>query len=107
MTKTKEYLELITSEMEGFKTKVNKLENINENLNNLKIAIDLKGLKAELYNFQNQLEHQHIKQKELYTRLEALHRKLLVSLKYLFIGGAIVMFFTVFILLYVYGAYPT
>lgn len=75
MTRIKEYLELLTSEMEGFQSDVNRLETINENLKSLKVSIDLKELKSELHDYHSQLERQREYQDQLYTRLETLVKK--------------------------------
>ena len=72
MTRIKEYLELLTSEMEGFQSDVNRLETIHENLKNLKVSIDLKELKSELREYHAQLERQREDRNQFYTRLETL-----------------------------------
>ena len=52
MTRAKEYMELLTSEMEEFRSDVSRLEIINDQIQNTKVAIDLSEIKSllETYN---------------------------------------------------------
>ncbi|WP_136469004.1 DUF6730 family protein [Flagellimonas onchidii] len=74
MTKIKEYMELLTSEMEAFRNDVNRLEAINENLMDVKISIDLKEIKSVLKEHGEQLKNQKEEQGRFYNRMESLFR---------------------------------
>lgn len=70
MTKIKEYMELLTSEMETFRGDVNRLEVINDRIKDLKVSIDLKELKAELKEYNSELAKQREYQERFYLRME-------------------------------------
>lgn len=75
MTRIKEYLELLSNEMEGFQDDVNRLEVVNNNLKGLKVAIDLKELKAELSDHHTQNKRHGELMDYYFTRLESLVKK--------------------------------
>lgn len=75
MTKIKEYMELLTSEMETFRGDVNRLEVINDRIKDLKVSIDLKELKAELKEYNSELAKQREYQERFYLRMEILFQK--------------------------------
>ena len=51
MTRIKEYMELLTSELEEFRDDVNRLEVINDQIKDVKVAIDLSEIKTKLEPF--------------------------------------------------------
>jgi|SRR5690606_5364860 len=74
MTRIKDFMELLTSEMEGFQDDVNRLEAVNKGLKDLKVSIDIKELKDELQDHRNQLERQREHQERFYNRMELLFK---------------------------------
>lgn len=75
MTKIKEYMELLTSEMETFRGDVNRLEVINDRIKDLKVSIDLKELKAELKEYNSELAKQREYQERFYLRWKFCSKK--------------------------------
>jgi len=104
MTRIKEYMELLTSEMEAFRSDVNRLETINERIKDLKVSIDLKELKTALMEHSNQLEKQREHQERFYTRMEQLFQKAGVYPKGAVITFILAILISVASLLYAYRA---
>jgi hypothetical protein len=102
MTRIKEYMELLTSEIEAFRSDVNRLETINERIKDLKVSIDLKELKAALMEHNNQLEKQREYQERFYTRMETLFQKAGVYPKWAIIVFIVAILISVASLLYAY-----
>ena len=75
MTRAKEYMELLTSEMEEFRSDVSRLEIINDQIQNTKVAIDLSEIKSLLETYNNKLKRQSELQERQYRRFETLFKK--------------------------------
>ena len=104
MTRIKEYLELLSSEMDGFQSDVKRLETINENLKNLKVSIDLTELKDELDDYNIQLKRQRAYQDQFYANLESLFKKAMAYTKWVMITFVLVILITVASFLYTSNA---
>ena len=107
MTRIKEYMELLTSEMEAFRSDVNRLETINERIKDLKLSIDLKELKNALMKHNNQLEEQREHQERFYTRMELLFQKAGVYPKWAVITFIVAIVISIASLLYAYRTKAT
>jgi len=102
MTKIKEYMELLTSEMEAFRDDVNRLEAINEKIKDVKISIDLKEIKAVLKEHSKQLENQKEQQERFYNRMESLFQTAGVYPKWAVITFIMAILLSVVSLAYAY-----
>ena len=102
MTKIKEYMELLTSEMEAFRDDVNRLEAINKNIKDVKISIDLKEIKAVLKEHSTQLESQKEQQERFYNRMESLFQTAGVYPKWAVITFIVAILLSVVSLVYAY-----
>lgn len=102
MTKIKEYMELLTSEMEAFRNDVNRLEAINENLKDVKLSIDLKEIKSVLTEHGKQLETQKEQQERFYNSMESLFQTAGVYPKWAVISFIVAILFSVASLVYAY-----
>ena len=101
MTRIKEYMELLTSELEEFRGDVNRLKTINDQIKDAKVAIDLSEIKALLEEYNNQLKRQSELQERQYRRFEVLFKKAGVYPKW-----AIITFILISVVSLVY-AYKT
>ena len=102
MTKIKEYMELLTSEMETFRGDVNRLEVINDRIKDLKVSIDLKELKAALKEYNSELAKQREYQERFYLRMEILFQKAGVYPKWAVITFIVAIIISAFSLHYAY-----
>jgi len=107
MTRIKEYMEQLTSEMEALRSDVNRLETINERIKDLKVSIDLKELKTALMEHSNQLEKQRKYQERFYTRMELLFENAGVYPKWAVITFIVAILISVASLLYAYRTKAT
>lgn len=102
MTKIKEYMELLTSEMEAFRYDVNRLETINENIKDVKISIDLKEIKTVLKEHSKQLENQKEQQERFYNRMKFLFQTAGVYPRWAIITFVVAILLSVASLVYAY-----
>lgn len=102
MTRIKEYMELLTSEMEEFRSDVNRLETINDQIRDTKVSIDLSEIKPLLETYNDQLKRQSELQERQYKRLEALFKKAGVYPKWAIITFILAILISVASLVYAY-----
>ena len=102
MTRIKEYMELLTSEMEEFRDDVNRLEAINDQIRDTKMAIDLSEIKPLLEAYNDQLKKQSELQERQYRRFEALFKKAGVYPKWAVITFILAILISVVSLVYAY-----
>lgn len=107
MTRAKEYMELLTSELEEFRSDVSRLESINDQIRDTKVAIDLSEIKSLLETYNNQLKRQSELQERQYRRFEALFRKAGVYPKWAVITFIIAILISVVSLIYAYKTKTT
>ena len=104
MTRIKEYMELLTSEMEEFRSDVNRLEAINDQIKDVKVAIDLSEIKPLLEEYNGQLKKQSELQEKQYKRFELLFEKAGVYPKWAIIVFILAILISITSLVYVYNA---
>ncbi len=102
MTKIKEYMELLTSEMEAFRADVNRLETINDHMKDVKISIDLTEIKTVLKEHNTQLESHREQQERFYKRMESLFKTAGVYPKWAVITFIVAILFSVVSVVYAY-----
>jgi len=102
MTRIKEYMELLTSELEEFRGDVNRLEVINDQIKDVKVAIDLSEIKPLLEAYNRQLKKQGELQERQYGRFEALFKKAGVYPKWAIISFITAILISVASLIYAY-----
>ena len=102
MTKIKEYMELLTSEMEAFRNDVNRLEAINNHMKDVKVSIDLKEIKTVLKKHSTQLENQKEQQERFYNRMKSLFQTAGIYPKWAVITFIVAILLSVASLVYAY-----
>lgn len=102
MTRVKEYMELLTSELEEFRDDVNRLETINNQIKDLKVAIDLSEIKPLLEEYNKELKRQSELQERQYRRFETLFKKAGVYPKWAIIIFILAILISIASLVYVY-----
>ncbi|WP_339905013.1 DUF6730 family protein [uncultured Cyclobacterium sp.] len=107
MTRIKEYMELLTSELEEFRGDVNRLKTINDQIKDAKVAIDLSEIKALLEEYNNQLKRQSELQERQYRRFEVLFKKAGVYPKWAIITFILAILISVVSLVYAYKTKTT
>lgn len=107
MTKIKEYMELLTSEMEAFRNDVNRLEAINNHMKDVKVSIDLKEIKTVLKEHSKQLESHREHQKRFYNRMESLFQTAGIYPKWAVITFIVSILLSVASLVYAYQTKKT
>ncbi|EKF55073.1 hypothetical protein I215_09431 [Galbibacter marinus] len=85
MTRITQQMELLTTEVERFQNDVKRLEGINENLQGLRVSIDLKELKTFMDHYNNLLKRQSAEQNQFYIKMDVLFKKTKVFLTWLMI----------------------
>ena len=100
MTRIKEYMELLTSELEEFRDDVNRLEVINDQIKDVKVAIDLSEIKPILEAYNEQLKRQSERQERQYKKFEALFKKAGVYPKWAIITFILAILISVLSLVY-------
>ncbi|MGY5848385.1 DUF6730 family protein [Salegentibacter sp. HM20] len=102
MTRVKEYMELITSELEEFRDDVNRLGAINDQIRDTKVAIDLSEIKPLLEAYNEQLKRQSELQERQYRRFEVLFKKAGVYPKWAIITFILAILISVASMFYAY-----
>jgi hypothetical protein len=102
MTKIKEYMELLTSELEAFQDDVNRLEAINNQLKDVKISIDLQELKSILQEHSTQLKYHQAYQEQFYLKIKTLFKKAKLFLVWMMVGFVVVVFVLLGVLVLVF-----
>lgn len=100
-------MELLTSEMEEFRSDVNRLETINDQIKDVKVAIDLSEIKPLLDEYNTQLKRQSELQERQYKRFEVLFKKAGVYPKWAVITFIIVILISAVSLIYAYKTKTT
>ncbi|WP_340063952.1 DUF6730 family protein [Ascidiimonas aurantiaca] len=102
MATMKEYMEVLTSEMEAFRSDVDRLEKINDQLKDTEVSIDVKEIKALLKEHQAGLERQSEQQERFHAKMESLFQRAGVYPKWAIIVFILAILLSVTSLAYVY-----
>lgn len=95
-------MEVLTSEMEAFRDDVNRLEEINDQLKDVRVFIDLREIKVLLKEHNDRLQRQKEQQERFYTRMEILFQRAGVYPKWAIITFILTILLSIASLAYAY-----